>query len=144
MPYSTLTDIQNALSVSDLRDLTADSNSGGVLDTARVTDAIDQADAEINTYIGKKYRVPLDTTPLSVKMWSVRVAIWNLYGRRSEADEMAEKRYLMAIRQLESLVAGDITLDGAAALAGPSVSALSEPQFASAAQELSREQLRGL
>ena len=79
--------------------------------TARIEEAINQADAEINTYCASKYTVPFAPVPEAIKKCSVDIAIYNLYSRRvEEIPATRADRYKNAIRLLEAIAKGSITL----------------------------------
>lgn len=110
MPYSTLTDIKKLISEVTVNQLTDDEDTGAVVES-RVTEAIAQADAEINSYCGGRYTVPFSTVPDIVKKISVDIAIYNLYSRKvEEIPETRADRYKNAIRQLEGISKGIISI----------------------------------
>lgn len=108
--YSTLTDIKKLIPEDTVIQLTDDENTGAVVES-RVTEAIAQADAEIDSYCGGKYSVPFTTVPDIVKKISVDIAIYNLYSRKvEEIPETRADRYKNAIRQLEGISKGTISI----------------------------------
>mgnify|MGYP001585036095 CR=1 FL=1 len=108
--YSTLTDIKKLIPETAIIQLTDDENAG-VVNQTRVDEAIAQADAEIDSYCGGKYSVPFATVPDIVKKISVDIAIYNLYSRRvEEMPETRSDRYKNAIRQLEGIAKGNISI----------------------------------
>lgn len=110
MAYSTQTDIEKMLPASDVVDLTDDEGTGAQV-AARVSEAITQADAEIDSYCGGRYSVPFSSVPDIVKKCSVDIAIYNLYSRRVETiPETRSERYKNAIRQLEGIAKGIISI----------------------------------
>jgi len=110
MPYSTLTDIKKLIPEETVIQLTDDENTGAVVES-RVTEAIAQADAEIDSYCGGRYTVPFATVPDIVKKISVDIAIYNLYSRKvEELPETRSDRYKNAIRQLEGISKGLISI----------------------------------
>lgn len=80
--------------------------------SARVTKALGDASAEADTYIGQRYDLPLPTAPPVLRGKVVDIAVWNLFARRglSEADEVVRERYKNAIRWLEHLALGKVSL----------------------------------
>lgn len=110
MPYCTLTDILKLLPEETVVQLTDDEGTGAVHQT-RVDEAIAQADAEIDSYCGARYSVPFSPAPDIVRKCSVDIAVYNLYSRRTEEiPEARSERYKNAIRQLEGIARGVITL----------------------------------
>lgn len=111
MSYSAKTDILEQLDEDILIQLTDDADAGSVDDDA-VTRAIANADAVIDGYCGTRYDVPFSTTPDIVRMWSVDIAIYNLYGRRRGAPDDVAKRNGDAIAALKDVANGKFTLAG--------------------------------
>lgn len=110
MAYSTLDDIKKLLPELAIVQLTDDEDLGAV-NLARVSEAIAQADAEIDSYCGGRYTVPFATVPDIVKKCSVDIAIYNLYSRKVEViPETRAERYKNAIRQLGDIAKGIITI----------------------------------
>lgn len=110
MAYSSLDDIKKLLPEETLIQLTDDEGLG-VVNQTRVDEAIAQADAEIDSYCGGRYTVPFSAVPDIAKKMSVDIAIYNLYSRRVEQmPEVRAERYKNAIRQLEGISKGTISL----------------------------------
>jgi phage gp36-like protein len=117
--YSTLDDIKKLAPEDTLIQL-SDDEGLGTINQARVDEAIEQADAEIDSYCGGRYSVPFSTTPDIVKKLSVDIAIYNLYSRKvEEIPETRAQRYKNAIRQLEAISKGTISLGVDPAPAAP-------------------------
>lgn len=119
MGYCTQADIEGQLDRADLIALT-DDNGIGSADAAAVARAIADADAEIDSYCGSRYTVPFSPVPVIVRKFSVDMAIYHLFSRRSvlKIPEERQKRYDNAIRFLRDAAKGLITL-GADAPAEP-------------------------
>ena len=110
MAYATLADLKKLIPETAIIQLTDDENAGTV-NQARVDEAIFQADAEIDSYCGARYTVPFVTVPGIVRKMSVDIAIYNLYSRKvEEIPETRAERYKNAIRQLEAIATGKITI----------------------------------
>ncbi len=110
MPYCTLSDIEKLIPQDTIIQLTDDEDTGSV-NQARVDEAIAQADSIIDSYCGTRYSVPFSTVPDIVKTLSVDIAIYNLYSRRvEEIPETRDQRYRNAIRQLEGIARGTISI----------------------------------
>ena len=94
----------------DVTDLSDDSGVGA-LDSDVVARAIDDADAEIDGYLGSRYSLPLASTPAILRKLSVDVAIYNLYSRRGNTiPEIRTARYEKAMTLLDGIRAGDVSL----------------------------------
>ncbi|GAB4485998.1 MAG: DUF1320 domain-containing protein [Thermodesulfovibrionales bacterium] len=108
--YSALADIKKLLPEETLIQLTDDEGIGQI-NQGRVDEAIAVADSVIDTYCGTKYSVPFTTAPPVVKAMSVDIAIYNLYSRRvDEVPKSRDERYKNAIRQLEGISRGLISI----------------------------------
>lgn len=117
--YSTLDDIRKLVPEEAIVQLTDDEGLGTVNQT-RVDEAIAQADAEVDSYCGGHYSVPFGTTPEIVKKLSVDIAIYNLYSRRvEELPGVRAQRYKNAVRQLEAIAKGTLSLGVDPAPAAP-------------------------
>ena len=113
MAYSTQDDILEQMDAATLIGLTDDAGAG-VVDATKVTRAIADADATIDSYCQGKYSVPLSPVPDKIRQLSVDVAIYNLYSRRDDiAPEIRKDRHKEAIRFLEKVAAGAIALGAA-------------------------------
>jgi len=115
MAYCTLDDIKKALEEATVVQLTDDENlKPTAIDPvdpdhaaiiARVDEAIETADAEIDGYCAVKYSVPLSPVPAVVNKLSVELAIYYLHGRRG-IPEKIEKRYERAVSRLKDIARG--------------------------------------
>ncbi len=113
MAYCIQDDILNQLEESALIELTDDENTGAVVD-AVVARAITDADATIDAYCQGRYSVPLSPVPEKIRQVSVDIAIYNLYSRRGDVvPEVRKDRYREAVRFLEKVAEGKITLGAA-------------------------------
>lgn len=134
MAYCTQTDIQNRIALEELKLL-----AGDPIDTAKVTKAIADADALIDSYLGKLYSVPLATVPAVVANVSVEEAVYNLYGLVRRVPEYWENRHKDNLDWLEKASKGQVTLgiDTKPASSGFS----GKPEFKSADRIFSREKM---
>jgi phage gp36-like protein len=110
MAYCTEDDLLKMIPEEDLTDLTVE--SGEVPDSIIIADAINKADAEINSYLGVKYVVPLSPTPDQVKALSVDLAIYHLYSRNSIMRPVREQKYESAVAFLKQVAAGQAVIMG--------------------------------
>jgi phage gp36-like protein len=140
--YCTLDDIKKLIPEDSLLQLTDDENLGAV-DQARVEEAVAQADAEIDSYIGGRYGVPLSTVPGVVKKMSVDIAIYNLYSRRvEEMPEVRKDRYRSAVDQLKLIAKGTVSL-GVAELPPAADTGGAETNKATDENVFTRDKLKG-
>jgi phage gp36-like protein len=108
MAYCVQADIEKLIPVVELAELTTE--SGDTPDADAVTEAIAKADAEIDSFLGMVYSVPLSVPPARIKALSEDISIYYLYLRRSTVPEARQKAYNDAIAFLQLLAAGKATL----------------------------------
>jgi phage gp36-like protein len=110
MAYCTEDDLFSMIPEEDLTDLTVE--TGDVPDSTVVADAISKADAEIDSYLGVKYVVPVSPTPDQVKALSVDLAIYHLYSRHSIIPPVRQQKYEDAVAFLKQVAAGQAVIMG--------------------------------
>ena len=113
MSYHELDDLKPArLSEAELVQLTNDTAGGTTIVTATYESARDDAEAEIDGYIGARYTLPLGSTPALIKRLSMIITIYHLYRRRfaEGVPEGIRVDYKDAVRMLERLSDGTMTL----------------------------------
>lgn len=113
MAYAEKADIEKQVSSTTLAQLT-DDTAGKTTDSKKISQAIENADETINSYLQSRYAVPLSEVPKFIKSLSVDIAIFNLYSRRPEGEmpETVSIRYKNAIKFLESISAGKLSAGG--------------------------------
>lgn len=88
MGYCAQADLSNRYGDKELAQLT-DEVSGQTPDAAEIQSACDEASAELDTYLGRRYTVPV-TAPASVltllKGWACTLARLKLWGDRAAPD----------------------------------------------------------
>jgi phage gp36-like protein len=110
MAYCTQADILKRLTENELLALADDDNDGSV-DADIVTEAIADADAEIDGYVGTRHAVPLATVPALVLRLSVTIAINNLYLRRTGSlPDSVKTAYDRAVAMLRDISKGTLSL----------------------------------
>jgi len=107
--YCTLDDIKEQIPADELISLTDDADAG-IIDTSVTDRAVADADAEIDGYCGKRYAVPFVTVPPVIRKLSVDIAIYNLFARRQGAPEDRKDRYKSAVKFLENVARGLVSL----------------------------------
>jgi len=105
--YCTKQDLIDRFGQDELVDLTQLNNTG-VIDETVLGQAIADASAEMDGYLGGRYQLPLDTIPPVLKALCCNVARYNLYDE--QASEQVTKRYDAAIKFLFSVSKGEISL----------------------------------
>ena len=123
MPYITVADVVSAYSEQALIDLTdRDDPPTGAVVQAVVASAIERACAEVDSYLGQRYAVPLaDPVPVMVVDVVVVIAWYRLHVDAAD-DKAVRVPYEDALRWLRDVAAGRALLPGAAiAGSAPSV-----------------------
>lgn len=140
MAYCAKTDILEQLDEDILIQLTDDEDTGLVDDT-KVTRAIADADAEIDSYCGVRYPVPFSTVPGIIRKLSVEFSIYNLYARRKGVSDDRKDRYDNGIRFLRDVSKGVVSLGADDPDTPPSDA--NQPQITSSERIFSREKMKG-
>ena len=107
--YATQQDIidiygQDALTVA------ADRDGDGVADPGVADEALTQATAEMDSYIGKKYDLPLPSTPAVLVPKCVDIAIYRMSQSPAALTDEIKDRYEKAIAWLRDLARGLVVL----------------------------------
>lgn len=133
MEYCTLDDIRKVIDAEIVKQLTDDERLDQI-NLARVQEAIAQADAEIDTWIGGRYPVPLSSVPTIIRKCSCSIAIMVLYRRRpmTVPGDVITDAYDDALHILKSLSRGEAALslsDGSAPEADVSIGVVETSHF---------------
>ncbi len=112
--YCTLADLQGQVPQEVLVRLTDDEGTGAV-NEARVSDAIGDAGAEIDSYCRTRYPVPFaDPAPQVIRKLAVDISLYHLFSRRGfregTEDEVIEKRYTAAVKFLQDVARGLVSI----------------------------------
>lgn len=141
MPYCTQDDILKLLPAADLAQLTAE--SGDTPDADVVAEAITAADALINSYIGRRYQLPLAAAPGQVKALSVTIGIYKLYRRRGFENAARRQDYEDAVKFLDSVSKGTAIIEGASGVE-PAGQVQDVTEISSQTRVFDRDSLRGM
>lgn len=106
MPYCTVEDMTSRFGEQELIDLSAPGQSQ--MDTQVLDQAISDAQAEIDGYIGARYQLPLSPVPTVLVRLSCNIARYFLYN--DQMTEVVEKSYKDAIRFLSDVSKGSVQL----------------------------------
>ena len=112
MTYATQQDLIERFGEQELAQL-SDRANGSVIDAAVLGRALADADAEINSYLGRRYVLPLAPVPAVVPRLAADMARYYLYDER--VTEAVAQRYKDAVRLLRDMASGAVRLDGGAA-----------------------------
>ncbi len=108
MPYSVHADVERAAGGNANLVALADFDGDTTADAGVVDSAIAEADALINSYASKRFRVPYATTPSTINLLSARMAVRILRRNRGMTlaqdveDEKNDRKWL------EDLAAGKV------------------------------------
>ncbi|EKE75189.1 gp436 family protein [Gallaecimonas xiamenensis] len=105
--YAALADMQARFGEVELVDLT-DRTGTGAIDQAVLDNALDDAAATIDGYLGARYPLPLATVPAVLTRVACDLARYYLYDER--ATEAVTKRHDDALKMLRSIGDGTVTL----------------------------------
>lgn len=119
MAYATTDDMIRQLGEREVLSL-ADRDADGQPDPGVLEGALDAATAEINVYLAERYSLPLATAYPILTTYCVDIARYRLLGAQTTETEPARVRYRDAIRFLELVAQGKVSLganpDGSAAV----------------------------
>jgi len=98
--------------IDDENTYPADIASANDILKSRITTALSDATAKIDTYLSTRYKVPLSTVPDALAALCADIAIYNLYARRDHAEipESRQSQLKATIRMLEQIAKGDLVL----------------------------------
>ena len=151
MAYSTKAEVREMLKDDALNSIIGDTYvedpaEREELVTPIIEAAIEDADGEIDGYLGKRYRVPLSPVPKVINKFSKDIAIYNLYSRVGIDEGTEEKNYLnrynAAIKFLTLVAEGKVSIgteaDDPASAAAVGFTVQSNPRI------FSRRHLQGM
>ena len=141
MSYETVERFRARLPEADLVRLT-DFDGSGEVDDDRIAAALEDATAEINSYIAKVVTLPLTHPPRHLAVICRDLALHRLYVNIGHDMEAQQSLRADAIGYLKKVAAGDIALGdapgGTATLTSPGVAMTSGPE-----RRMTRDSLRG-
>lgn len=118
MTYAVQQDLIDRFGADELVQLTDRANPPtGQIDTTVVARALTDADEMVNSYVAKRYDLPLASVPGLVKRLACDTARYFLHGQ--SATEQVVKAHDQAIEQLKDIAAGRAVLDIAGAEPAP-------------------------
>lgn len=109
--YCSTQDLETHLSTPTLTQLTSD--EGNEIDSAIAEEAIMYASTLINGYLRGRYTIPLSIHFPLIRILAIDIAVYRLYSRRMRCDvpEIIAKQYNDAVKMLQDVQKGSITLD---------------------------------
>lgn len=121
MSYSTKAEVREMLKDDALNAIIGDTfiekpAKREKLVTPIIEGAIADADAEIDGYLAKRYRVPFNPVPRVLNKFSKDIAIYNLFSRIGIDESSDQKNYLnrynAAIKFLTLVAEGKVSIGG--------------------------------
>lgn len=135
MAYATSQEMIDRVGIDALTAV-ADRDGDGAVETEAITAALDDASADIDSYLAVRYPLPLAQTPAAVKRVCFDIAMYHLSGNRT--TEEVEKRYNNAIAWLRDVAKGVAGLGNE-----PAETASSGASFTSSTKLMTRDELEG-
>jgi len=109
MSYATPTHLQERYPTARLAEIS--DPLGQAADSAKLQVAVDDASAEIDSYLGRRYLLPLASVPPVLRRLACDIAIYRLMSLLDkESVEDARKRYQDALAWLQAVVEGSQSL----------------------------------
>ncbi len=110
--YASQADIVPSLIVESVAaQITRDDPAAATIDTAVFATHIEEAEAEVDAYLGARFALPLDTVPVLVRRLSARIARYRLYASRpGEVEAGVRADYDAAVRMLERIAEGRLEI----------------------------------
>jgi phage gp36-like protein len=114
MPYAVKQDLIDRYALTELIQLTDRSGAVDAIDDGVLNQALLDTDAEIDSYLMGRYKLPLASTPKVLISVACDIARYRLYDDR--ATDQVSKRYDDAVKLLTKIAKGEISLgiDGSA------------------------------
>lgn len=110
MAYATRAQLDVALAPALLAQLTDDA-AGTTANEDVLAEAMAQADAEMDLYLGQVVATPLPQVPPVLARVAVQLTIYFLYLRRGLADDTRQAEYRNCTRILGEIAAGRLRLE---------------------------------
>ena len=99
--------------------LLADRDGDGAADDGVIERALEDASAEIDTYLAAKYDLPLAETPAVLTRLAADIAVYRLAAEADRATDERRRRYEDAVALLKRIAKGEASL-GLASPGAPS------------------------
>ena len=147
MSYATNADIEERLGHTAYVQLTDDTGSGSA-DEDKVSEARLAAEGEVNSYLGRRYAVPVDVTggeELAGVLKSVTLDLveYRLHARRPPVPDDVRGKRESAVQWLQRVASGQAVLPAANELATNPAGGITG-EVTGAARVMSREELEDL
>ena len=107
MAYCTAQDMLERFGAREMADA-SDRAQTGEMDLSIISTACEDASAEVDGRLARRYSVPLTSAPRLLKLLACDIARYRLFATRPH--EEARKRYEAAIEMLEEIASGVLSL----------------------------------
>ena len=115
-----------------------------VLNDTAIDEALSQADDEINSYLARRYVLPLPEVPSLLRKQAVTIAFYWLADRDQQATNLMMERYEKALTSLKEIAKGSREL-GLPTLSAPTEGAAGKVELVQANErEFTRKGLGGI
>lgn len=138
MTYATHQDMIDAFGEREVIAIT-DRENAGAINAAVLAKALAQADGEINPYLVGRVTLPLASVPTVLVTHACDIARYRLTGSETVETETIARRYKDAIRFLEFVAAGKVSLGIDSSGQQPAPPTGGTVQFTSGGHVFSRE-----
>jgi len=108
MPYCLKADLPIPATLAEDYATDATADDQGTKDS-RIAAAIDQAQSEVDGYVGVHYSIPLDPVPQVIRDLTARIAVYKLAFRKA-VQAAYQMDYDSAVRFLRDVASGKATL----------------------------------
>lgn len=109
-----------------------------------IDQALEQADEEIDSFLGRRFVLPLETIPGILNKLAIVIAFYWLGDRDNQVTELLEKRYNAAITTLKEIASGKREL-GLPTIEAPAESSVGKVELVQDNERLfTRTSLKGI
>ncbi|MEK2041124.1 DUF1320 domain-containing protein [Vibrio parahaemolyticus] len=109
-----------------------------------IDQALEQADEEIDSFLGRRFVLPLATVPGILNKTAITIAFYWLGDRDNQVTELLEKRYNAAIATLKEIASGKREL-GLPTIEAPTESSVGKVELVQDNERLfTRDSLKGI
>lgn len=116
----------------------------GELNDTYINQALEQADEEIDSFLGRRYVLPLPSVPGILNKIAILIAFYWLADRDNQATNLLEDRYKMQLETLREIAAGKREL-GLPTIEAPAESSVGKVELVQDNERLfTRNNLRGV
>ncbi|UCD28524.1 MAG: DUF1320 domain-containing protein, partial [Planctomycetota bacterium] len=147
MSYAGNTDVEERLGSTLYVQLTDDAGTGSA-DEDKVAEALLGAEGEVNSYLGRRYAVPIDVSTYSgvaavLKSVTLDLVEYRLHTRRPPVPDDVRRKKEAAVKWLERVASGRATLPAANEIQGNQVDGIIG-EVVGSDRVMSREELEDL